>query len=169
MFVADMFAAGHRHNDTKYRILSAQLCHVNIARAPGVFQGPEAKPGTREAIARIAKFLWLTTTARRARLSALTTEHSNQHLSVTRALVLRRNTSVLSYAMRGTKGNPVQIRCGPATVIGETLSRWHPLEAGCLRKPLSAPRGWEGGRSVAISHEPGSLPSGGSGCTSRNE
>ena len=55
----------------------------------------------------------------------LTTEHPNHHLSVTRALLFRRNTSAMTCGVRGTKGNPVQIRCGRATVIGETLSRWH--------------------------------------------
>ncbi len=96
-------------------------------------------------IALDANSVRLTTTACRARLSTLTTEHSNQHLSVTRAPAVRRNTSAMTCGKRGTKGNPVQIRCGRATVIGETLSRGYPFEAGCLRKPLSAQCGWEGG------------------------
>ena len=106
-------------------------------------------------IALIAKLVWLTTTPHRAMLSALTTEYSNQHLSVTCAPVVRRNTSATTCGMRETKGNPVKIRCGRATVIGETSSRGHPLETGCLRKPLSALCGWEGGEPSlsAISQE----------------
>ena len=104
---------------------------------------------------RVSKSVRLTTSACRARLSTLTTEHSNQHLSVTRAPLSRRDTSAMTHATRGTKGNPVQIRCGPATVIGETLSLRHPFGEGCLRKPLSAQCGWEGGESSlsAISQE----------------
>ena len=93
----------------------------------------------------MSKPVRLTTAPCRASLSVLTTERSNQHLSVARVPSVRRNTSAGPYGIRGTKGNPVQIRCGRATVIGETLSRRHPFETGCLRKPLSAQCGWEGG------------------------
>ena len=88
-------------------------------------------------------------------LPSLTTEYFNQHLLVTRVPVVRRNKSATVCGMRETKGNPVKIRCGRATVIGETSSCEHPFETGCLRKPLSAPCGWEGGEPSlsAISQE----------------
>ena len=103
----------------------------------------------------IVSLVWLTTTAHRAILFCLTTEYSKQHLLVTLDSVVRRNASATTCGMRETKGNPVKIRCGRATVIGETLSRGHSLGTECLRRPLSARCGWEGGESSlsAISQE----------------
>ncbi len=109
----------------------------------------------RTSINLIVSLVWLTTTAHRAILLWLTTEYSKQHLLVTLDSLVRRNASATTCGMRETKGNPVKIRCGRATVIGETLSRRHLLGTGCLRKPLSARCGWEGGESSlsAISQE----------------
>ena len=64
----------------------------------------------------------MTARDRRANLRALTIERPNQRLLVAR----RSNLLQTSVGKRGTKGNPVKIRCGRATVIGETRFLRHP-------------------------------------------